>query len=70
MRSTINKNADDFDLERGLRLTPADLEALDRARAVRPRSFEKYLRWLSEITAGVPSSRDDLNTMADTPFEL
>jgi hypothetical protein len=70
MRSTTNENTDEFDLERGLRLTPADLDALDRARVVRPRSFEKYLQWLSEITAGVPSSRDDLNTTDDRPFEL
>jgi hypothetical protein len=68
MRSTINENADEFDLEDGLRLTPADLEALDRARAVRPLSFEKYLLWLSEITAGVPPRRD--LSGQDTPFEL
>jgi hypothetical protein len=68
MRSTINENADEFDLECGLRLTAADLDALDRARAVRPRSFEKYLEWLSEVTAGVPSRRDISGP--DTPFEL
>jgi len=68
MRSTINENADEFELERGLRLTAADLEALDRARAMRPLSFEKYLQWLSEITAGVPSLRDISGP--DTPFEL
>jgi len=68
MRSTTNKNVDEFDLERGLRLTPADLEALARARQVRPRSFEKYLLWLSEITAGVPARRDISGP--ETPFEL
>ena len=68
MRSTINENADELDLERGLRLTAADVEALDRARQVRPRTFEKYLQWLSEITAGVPSPRDISGP--DTPFEL
>jgi hypothetical protein len=60
--------ADDFDLERDLPLTAADIEALERARAIPPLEFEKYLRWLTEITAH-PSERRRM-TSPDSPFEL
>jgi hypothetical protein len=68
MRSTTKTTADGFDLELGLRLTAADLEALDRARDIQPLDFEKYLQWLNEITAGGRQRRE--LAPPDSPFEL
>ena len=68
MRSTTKEIADGFDLERDLRLTEADIEALDRARKIPPLDFEKYLRWLEEITTSAPA-RPELSILT-TPFAL
>jgi hypothetical protein len=58
----------DFDLERDLPLTAADIEALDRARNIPRLGFEKYLQWLSEFTAD--RSRPRRSSWVDIPFEL
>jgi hypothetical protein len=60
---------DDFDLERDLPLTAADIEALERASHIPPLGFEKYLQWLSEMTAVAPE-RPRQDSWPDTPFEL
>jgi hypothetical protein len=65
---TSTPHDSDFDLERDLPLTAADIEALDRARNIPRLGFEKYLEWLSEITAH-PSDRRRLS-WPDIPFEL
>jgi hypothetical protein len=68
MRSTTQEKADVFDLERDLPLTAADIEALARARKRTPLDFEKYLRWLEEITAGRTRRREFIPP--SSPFEL
>jgi hypothetical protein len=69
MTSTPQENDNDFDLERDLPVTAADIEALKRARDIPPLGFEKYLQWLSEITAVAPEGRRRISG-PDTPFEL
>ena len=68
MRSTTQEKADVFDLERDLPLTAADIEALARARKARVLSFNKYLEWLDEITAGRTRRRELIPP--SSPFEL
>jgi hypothetical protein len=69
MTSTPQATDDDFDLERDLPVTAADIEALNRARNIPPHGFEKYLQWLSEITAIAPEGRRRVS-WPDSPFEL
>ena len=60
----------DVDFERDMPLTAADIEALARARNLRPLTPGEYQRWvdmMSEIN-GEPPRR--LNTDADEPFTL
>jgi hypothetical protein len=68
MTSTPQETDNDFDLERDLPITAADIEALDRARNIPPLGFEKYLQWLTEITARASDRRR--MSWPDTPFEL
>lgn len=68
MTSTPEQTADSFDLERDLPLTAADIAALDRAREIPPLDFEKYLEWLSLMTAN--GSKRPHTTFPDAPFEL
>lgn len=65
------KNADpfDLDLERDMPLTAADLEALDRARVLRPLSAEDYQRWV-DLIEKYHGVRHWLNTDSDEPFTL
>jgi hypothetical protein len=60
----------DFDLERDNPLTAADLEALARARNLRPLTPEDYQAWVDLIEKhhGLPPR--DGNTDADEPFTL
>jgi hypothetical protein len=69
MPSTRPKSAELPDFERDLHLTEADQIALDRAREVPAMSFGDYLVWLSEMTRGVPASREVTPIDAE-PFEL
>jgi hypothetical protein len=67
------KTADDWfdlDLERDMPLTAADLEALARARNLRPLTAEAYQRWVDLVTAGQPPRDPRLNNDSDEPFEL
>ncbi len=59
----------DVDFERDLPLTAADLEALARARQLRPLTTEAYLAWLTLMWRpdGEPHR---LNTDAYEPFTL
>ncbi|HVE73323.1 MAG TPA: hypothetical protein VNI54_18285 [Thermoanaerobaculia bacterium] len=59
----------DVDFERDLALTTADLEALARARNLRPLGTDAYLEWLTLMwrADGEPHR---LNTDADEPFTL
>jgi hypothetical protein len=68
MTSTPQATDDDFDLERDLPVTAADIEALDRARNIPPLGFEKYLQWLSEVTIAPDGPRRA--SWPDSPFEL
>jgi hypothetical protein len=60
----------DVDFERDMPLTAADIEALARARFLRPLPTDEYLQWLSLMRQphGQPPHRD--NTDADEPFTL
>ena len=49
-------------------LTAADLEALARARNLRPLTTESYLHWLSLMRVSPPSR--ETNSDSDAPFEL
>lgn len=44
-----NARSDRLDLERGLPTTAEDVEALRRAGAVSPLSFDDYLRFLEQV---------------------
>jgi hypothetical protein len=59
-----------YELEKDLRVTPADIEALRRARELDWLSPKDYIAWCSYLTRNLPSWRDDLNTEDHTPFEL
>ena len=71
MSSKKNNEADpfDLDLERDMPLTAADLEALARARNLRPLSAEDYQRWVDLIEKH-HGARERLNTDSDEPFTL
>ncbi|HUR82260.1 MAG TPA: hypothetical protein VM733_15960 [Thermoanaerobaculia bacterium] len=58
-----------MDFERDLPLTAADLEALARARNLKPLGTEAYLQWLTLMWRpdGEPHR---LNTDSDEPFTL
>ena len=60
----------DVDFERDMPLTAADVEALARARNLRPLPTHVYLDWLAVMsrTWGEPPHRN--NTDADEPFTL
>jgi len=59
----------DIDLERDMPLTAADLEALARARQLRPLPTMAYLEWLTLLSKAHPSQHE-LNTDSDEPFTL
>lgn len=64
-----SKKTLDVDFERDMPTTAADLEALARARNLRPLTTEAYLDWLTLMSAtSKPVHR--LNTNDDEPFEL
>ncbi len=50
--------------------TPEESEALWRARELDRMTPRDYLAWCSELTRGLPSNRDDLNSPDDEPFVL
>jgi hypothetical protein len=60
----------DLDLERDMPLTSEDLEALARARQLRPLSADNYQRWVDLLTLHHPPRDPRLNTDSDEPFEL
>ena len=60
---------DDVDFERDMPLTAADLEALARARQLRPLTTQAYLDWLTLMWRPDGEPRR-LNTDADEPFTL
>ena len=62
------KKADDVDFEKDMPLTAADLEALARARKLRPMTTESYLAWLTLMR--VRPARRGTNFASDGPFEL
>jgi hypothetical protein len=69
--SSNAKNADPFagiDFERDVHITAADLEALARARELRPLSAEEYQEWVELIQRHHPTVRHDAND--DEPFVL
>lgn len=59
----------DIDFERDLPLTAEDIEALARARHLRPLPDASYLEWLTWMSTVLPPPRRN-NTDADEPFEL
>jgi hypothetical protein len=59
----------DVDFELDMPLTAADLEALARARILRPLPTDAYLEWLTLMSVTAPPERR-LNTDSDEPFEL
>lgn len=64
-----SKKTLDVDFDRDMPLTAGDLEALARARHLRPLATEDYLDWLTLMSAtSKPVHR--LNTDDDAPFEL
>ena len=70
--SSQKKTADPFDLdfERDMPLTADDLEALARARDLRPLTPEQYEEWASLIERHHGKRPRRLNTDADEPFTL
>ncbi|HKO55186.1 MAG TPA: hypothetical protein VJ276_04865 [Thermoanaerobaculia bacterium] len=58
----------DVDFERDVPTTPADIEALWRARQLTPLSDASYLDWLTWLTKQHPAS--DHITPWPEPFEL
>lgn len=71
MSSKKNNKADpfDLDLERDMPLTAADLEALARARKLKPLSAADYQRWVDLIEKHHGARRWN-NTDSDEPFTL
>jgi hypothetical protein len=63
MKTTSKSAASDSEQE-----GPADNIEAQKAVVHPPGSFEKYLQWLTEMTAGVPPSREISGP--ETPFEL
>ena len=59
-----------FDLERDNPLTAADLEALARARNLRPLSAEAYQAWVDLIEKHHGKPEHLGNTDSDEPFTL
>jgi hypothetical protein len=59
----------DVDLERDMPLTSADIDALERARRLRPLPTADYLRWLTLMSTTIEPKRR-LNTDEDEPFSL
>jgi hypothetical protein len=68
------KTADDpfaVDFERDVPTTSADLEALARARQLRPLSADEYQQWVDLVHAHhPPPDRDETGREADEPFSL
>ena len=64
-----SRRTPDVDFERDLPLTAADLEALARARNLRPLATDDYLQWLTLMWRAEGEPRR-LNTDADEPFTL
>lgn len=60
----------DLDLERDMPLTEADIEALDRARRLRPMSAEAYQAWCDLVFRYHPPAPRDTNSDDDEPFTL
>lgn len=58
----------DLDLERDLPTTVADLEALARARDLRPLPTKAYLEWLTLMS--IPRLPRETNSDTDEPFVL
>lgn len=69
--SSNENDAEPFDLawERDLATTPGDVEALWRARRLRPMEADEYQQWVDLIFADRPRTRTR-NTADDEPFEL
>jgi hypothetical protein len=59
-----------YELENDLQVTAADVEALSRARDLDWLSPKEYIAWCTYLTRNLASSRDDLNTEDNQPFEL
>lgn len=64
-----SKKMPDVDFERDMPLTAADLEALARARNLRPLPTDAYLEWLTLMSVSARPERR-LNTDDDEPFAL
>ena len=64
-----SKEIPELDLERDMPLTAADLEALARARQLRPLATDAYLDWLTLMSRHHGAPRR-LNTDDDEPFTL
>lgn len=50
--------------------TPEEADALWRVRELDRMSPREYLEWCSYVTRNLPSSREDLDSPDDEPFEL
>jgi len=69
--SSNEKDAEPFDLawERDVPTTAADVEALWRARRLKPMAPDEYQHWCDLVFANHPRTRTR-NTEDDEPFEL
>lgn len=69
-KKTVAADPFDIDFDRDMPLTAADIEALARARNLRPLSADEYQRWVNLMVEiyGEPPHRN--NTDADEPFTL
>lgn len=66
-----SKDSDLLDLERGMPTTPADAEALRRAKASRRLSTEDYLRALARLPPVAPDTRrSGKRVYGGEPFRL
>lgn len=65
-----NERSEPLDLEAGLRTTPADVEALRRARVTPPMSPAEYLEFLSRFEATPEELRRRRGPRGPEPFRL
>jgi hypothetical protein len=60
----------DVDFARDVPTTAADVEALWKARQLRPLTFEQYVSWVTAIIGNKRPPSRETNSDSDKPFEL
>ncbi len=60
----------DVDFGRDVPTTAADVEALLKARQLRPLTFAQYVEWVTSIVGDKRPASRETNRDTDKPFEL